>query len=106
MKNNPWKRLSSEIDGALADVIEDSEEGEDEEENNTERDDDAPEDMLIDILEKTTSMKHPVIFQSINLCQKRDSINRYGEKKLKCMVESLDLSPEGTNKPALVSVST
>ncbi len=52
-------------------------------------------DMLIDIMENTTSMKHPVIFQSINLCQKRDSqsINRHGEKRLKCMVESVDLSP-------------
>ena len=50
MKKNPGKRLFSEIDGTPTDVIEESEE--DEEENNMERDEDAPEDMLIDIIEK------------------------------------------------------
>ena len=47
-------------------------------------------------------MAHPVIFENINLCEKRTGLGRYGEKKLKKMVESLELTPQGTNKPSLV----
>ena len=39
-------------------------------------------DMLNYIIDNTTGMTHPVIFQNINLCQKKGGLKRYGEKKL------------------------
>ncbi len=51
-------------------------------------DDQEENDMLKNILQSTTSMRHPVIFQNINFCQKRtNGLGRYGEKKLTSMVE-------------------
>ncbi len=54
------------------------------------KDDPDENEMLQNILENTTSMTHPVIFQNINLCKKRTGLGRYGEKKLKNMVEALE----------------
>ena len=87
------KRLVSETDfGRESSETDEQSDEEDEDEN----------EMLENILQNTTSMTHPVIYLDINLCEKRTKIGKYREKKLKAMVEALDLVPEETDKKILV----
>ena len=81
------KRLVSETDFGQESA--DADEPEDNPEEN---------EILQNIMENTTAMTHPVIFQNINLCEKRSKLGRYGEKKLKSMMEILELSPIDTDK--------
>ncbi len=90
-KTSGQKRLVSETDFGQKST--DADEPEDNPEEN---------EMLQNIIENTTAMTHPVIFQNINLCEKRSKLGKYGEKKVKSMVEALELSPTDTNKWSLV----
>ncbi len=75
----------------------------DEDSDNDYNEDNEENEMLRNILENTISMTHPIIFQNINLCEKRNGLKRYGEKKLKLMIETLELSPDGADKDSLVA---
>ncbi len=45
---------------------------------------------------------HPVVYQDINLCEKK-TLEKYEEKtELQSMVHELELNPEGTTKAELV----
>ena len=66
----PWqKRKVSE--NAFGGELTEEEESEEEEDN----------EMLENIVENTTSMTHPVVYQNIDLCEKRGTLARYGDKK-------------------------
>ena len=97
------KRLFSETDDAPG-MMANMEDEEDEEDLEHDDDDDTPHDMMLEILQNTTDMNHPVIYQNINLCEirKSGSIKRYGEKKLRNMIESLNLNPIDMTKTAMV----
>ncbi len=72
--------------------------------SDNENEDDSPKnDMLNHIIDNTTGMAHPVIYQNINLSQKKGGLKRYGEKKLQSMVDTLELNPGGTSKLELVT---
>ena len=72
--------------------------------SDTENEDDSQEnDMLNHIIGNTSGMTHPVIYQNINLCQKKGGLKRYGGKKLQSMVDTLELNPDGTSKLELVT---
>ena len=65
----PWqKRKVSETD--FGGELTEEEESEDEQDN----------EMLENILENTTSMIHPVVYQNIYLCEKKATQARYGDK--------------------------
>ncbi len=98
------KRTFSQTDVAQEDTDQTLDEESDSEDNEeTEDNEDETDEMRRNILENTVPMTHPTIFQNINLCEKRNGLNRYGEKKLRSMVETLELSPGGADKKYLVA---
>ena len=70
----------------------------DEEENQEESDEN---EMLSHIMDNITGLAHPVVYQDINLCEKK-TLKKYGEKNLQSMLHELELNPDGTSKAELV----
>ena len=44
-----------------------------------------------------------VVYQNINLCQKKGGLKRYGEDRLESMRDTLEVNPECTSKLELVT---